>query len=375
MLNAAATAADVYTDFSGFNSMRKLARQDESKALHQVAKQFEGLFLQMMLKTMRKASFGDPLFGSQQGSMYRDLYDQQLALSLSQADSSSGGRGQHQGQGGLGLAAMLERQLGKQYGKQLAGSVEQNNAATAGQGLRPPVRLPWSAAALAAAAHRAAAVHSAQATAPVNKSTDTVGAGDANIALPDGAAASPRPRSPEEFVRQLWPHAQRAARELGTQPEVLIAQAALETGWGQAIIHNGHGANSHNLFNIKADGRWDGERMQVNTLEYEDGVAVRRRAAFRAYDSYAESFRDYVDFLRSNPRYQQALQQAHDPKAFVEALHSAGYATDPAYAAKVWRVMHSDTFRDSIAGLDAPVSGGDTATVAALKNTQGGTLS
>lgn len=382
MLSAAANAADVYTDFSGFGGLRKLARKDESKALPQVAKQFEALFLQMMLKSMRKASFGDPLFGSQQGDMYRDLYDQQLALSMSQADSERGGHG-------LGLAAMLERQLSKtlphtsKSAKQ--GSVSALNAThptPAAQPLRPPVRQSWSAA--VQAVNMSAPLSSAAPGIDVNT---RVGEGVDAVQASTPAAQTPRPDSPEAFVRQLWPQAQRAARELGTRPEVLLAQAALETGWGQGIIQDGHGSNSHNLFNIKADHRWDGKRMQVNTLEYEDGVAVRRRAAFRAYGSYEASFRDYVNFLRNNPRYQDALRQAHDPKAFIHALDAAGYATDPNYAAKVWRVMHSSPLQETVAELTSqPMvdAGGDSihaapnggaASHAVLKNVQDGTLS
>ncbi len=118
-------------------------------------------------------------------------------------------------------------------------------------------------------------------------------------------------------------------------PELLIAQAALETGWGRAIVHDGQGRSSHNLFGIKADSRWSGSRISVNSLEYEDGVAVRARAHFRSYDSFDQSFDDYAALVRASPRYRDALRQASDPRAYMHALQSAGYATDPLYAAKV----------------------------------------
>ncbi len=344
-MNSAAITADIYTDFSGFSGLRKLARQNERKALPQVARQFEALFLQMMLKSMRKASFGDPLLGSQQGKMYRDLYDQQLALSMSQADAA---RGSH----GLGLAAMLERQLGKTLPQATHPADKRVAPAPLGAqtppALRPLVRQSW------------AAVRLTTLPGSVKRVGTMAGVRGTGIGM-SAVAQAPQPHSPQAFIRQLWPQAQRAARELGTRPEVLLAQVALETGWGRGIVRDGRGASSHNLFNIKADHRWEGARMQINTLEYKGGVAVRQRAAFRAYDSYAASFRDYVKFLRSDPRYQNALRQAHDPRAFIDALDTAGYATDPHYGAKVWRVLHSRPLQEAVAGL-APASATQTLT-------------
>ena len=148
-----------------------------------------------------------------------------------------------------------------------------------------------------------------------------------------------RPESPDEFIRDLWPQAQGAAAELGVAPEVLVAQAALETGWGRSVSRGADGASSHNLFNIKADHRWGGEHVTISTLEYRDGVAVRERADFRAYDSFEESFRDYVDFLRANPRYGDVLANANDPQAYIQGLQDAGYATDPNYAKKIGSIL------------------------------------
>jgi flagellar protein FlgJ len=168
-----------------------------------------------------------------------------------------------------------------------------------------------------------------------------------------GVAVLDRPETaeafntPRDFVRQLWPHAQQAADELGVDPGILIAQAALETGWGKAVSRDAQGKSSHNLFNIKADSRWDGPAVTVNTLEYKDGMAKREVARFRAYDSYAESFNDYVDFLKSNNRYQNALGSANTNE-FVKELHAAGYATDPRYADKVLDIFGRDSFRTQL---------------------------
>ena len=141
--------------------------------------------------------------------------------------------------------------------------------------------------------------------------------------------------SPQEFVEALWPHAQEAAAELGMDPKMLLAQAALESGWGRAMAKAADGRDSHNLFGIKADRSWQGRSIAMPTLEYEDGVAVKRRAAFRSYDSFADSFRDYVGFLKANPRYTKALENADNPQRFIASLQKAGYATDPNYARKV----------------------------------------
>jgi flagellar protein FlgJ len=149
--------------------------------------------------------------------------------------------------------------------------------------------------------------------------------------------------SPAEFVQQLWPMAKQAADRIGVSPEVILSQAALETGWGKHVIKQANGESSHNLFNIKADSRWTGEKASVSTLEYRHGVAAKEQANFRSYDSYQQSFDDYVDFLQTQPRYQNALDNASDPEKFVEELHKSGYATDPDYADKIKRIMNGAT--------------------------------
>ena len=126
--------------------------------------------------------------------------------------------------------------------------------------------------------------------------------------------------SPVQFVEALMPLAESVASEIGVDPKVLLAQAALETGWGKHLVQRGEGGSSYNLFNIKADSRWDGDSAATMTLEFRDGVAQRERAAFRAYDSFEQSFRDYISFLKNSPRYQIALQSAGDPYAYLNQL-------------------------------------------------------
>jgi len=303
-MQAQATSAGIYTQFSGFTEMKTLSKKDPEKALQQVAKQLEGIFLQMMLKSMRKASFGNPLFGNDNSKLYRDMFDKQIALNMSE-------------QKGIGLAESLVRQMHRYIPSTAA---EKTPAATAS----PAQALPLK---------------------PLRRQT---------IAVP-AATSSTSFKSPQAFVHQLWPHAQQAAGELGVDPGILIAQAALETGWGKAISHDASGKSSHNLFNIKADARWHGPAVVVKTLEYDGGTARRETARFRAYDSFADSFRDYVKFLKSNQRYQTALG-TNSSSEFVKELHAAGYATDPRYADKILNIADRDSFRSQLAQVqsDAP---------------------
>jgi flagellar protein FlgJ len=154
--------------------------------------------------------------------------------------------------------------------------------------------------------------------------------------------------NPKEFVKRLWPWAQEAAEQLGLAPVTLLAQAALETGWGKHMMRLADGSPANNLFGIKADRRWEGGKVSSGTLEFEQGVAVRKKESFRAYDSLRDSFRDYVDFLRSNPRYSEALANSGDAKSFFSELQQAGYATDPAYAEKVVAVLESPEMKQAL---------------------------
>jgi flagellar protein FlgJ len=292
--------AQVYTDFSGLAALRARAREDEDAALDQVARQFESLFVQMMLKSMRDASFGGGLMDSKQSEFYREMYDKQIAMDIAHKQ-------------GIGLADVLKRQLG--------GGIAAPYRSLSPDGyLGMPITV--HPAAMPAPESGVAAQESAK--------------GPASIRL-DG--------SPESFLGQLWPMAQEAAARLNLAPEALLAQAALETGWGRHVMQHRGGDSSHNLFGIKADSRWRGNKVHVSTLEYRDGVALKTRANFRAYDSFSESFSDYVDFVQRNPRYQTALGRVEDPAAYFSALQEAGYATDPAYADKILRILDSAPMR------------------------------
>lgn len=286
-------ALNTWTDLSGFNQLRAQAKGDGKAALPAVAKQFEAIFTQMMLKSMREASPGEGMGDSEAGNAYRDMFDQQLSLSL-----SNGGRG-------LGIAQMLMRQLG---GK---------DAASSTPALNDTLRQLSGGAATA---------------------VDVV-----SKVLPGG--------DPVSFVRALAPHAQAAAAKLGVSVRALLAQAALETGWGKHLPQRSDGSSSFNLFGMKAGSSWGGDKVSVPTVEYEDGVAVRRRDQFRAYQTPSDSFADYARLVGDNPRYAAALGRGEDVAGFAQALRRGGYATDPAYAAKLTAIANSPQMREALASL------------------------
>lgn len=159
--------------------------------------------------------------------------------------------------------------------------------------------------------------------------------------------------SQEEFIAAVKPYAEKAAAELNINCDVLLAQAALETGWGKHLIHDDQGNNSFNLFNIKASSNWEGKSVGINSLEYNNGVARKERSDFRQYDNYVQSFSDYVSLLKNNPRYEQALAAGSDSGEYAEELQKAGYATDPSYADKIKSIMQSDCIRSAVDSVSA----------------------
>lgn len=281
---------DIVTDFSQFASLKANAREGDEQALQQAAEQFETLFLQNMLKSMRDASMGDPIFGQSNGdTVYRQMFDRQLASEVASGP-------------GVGLAELLVRQLGG----------------------TPPAATPKLTAATEPLVATAA-------PAKVDK---------------DAAWASPL-----EFARRLWPYAKRVATRLGTIPQAVIAQAALETGWGQRMMAHADGRSSHNFFGIKADGAWQGPAVTKPTVEYSDGVAQREVAKFRSYESPGAGFNDFVSFLKSNVRYRDVFGHGENIGSYAAALQQAGYATDPSYAHKIKAIADGDAMREALRGL------------------------
>ncbi len=309
----------VYTDMQSLAQLRGKVRADGSdqspETLRKVAGQFEAMFINMMLKTMRESSLGEGLMDNDQTKFYQGMYDQQISQELTKGK-------------GLGLADMLVRQLG-------------GASAAEATGERPRMTTdPFLGPAMSGRKN----VAQAGLTQP--QGMDNATAADATAV--SGSPSQWRPASREDFVADLWPHAERAAQTLGVDPRALLAQAALETGWGQHIMQQGRGRSSHNLFGIKADSRWSGPQAISRTVEYRDGILQREQASFRAYASPAESMADYAEFIRSNPRYKDALEVS-DPAQYLTELQSAGYATDPNYATKIMSIFNSDQFQMAVA--------------------------
>ncbi|GAB5453022.1 MAG: flagellar assembly peptidoglycan hydrolase FlgJ [Halioglobus sp.] len=320
-MNAAQGSA--FFDLQGLASLRAEAVATPSQAVEEVSAQFESLFVQMMVKSMRDATVKGGLFDSHQMDVYQGMFDQQVSLHLSR-------------QGALGLSDILVEQLdGGAPAPPRAGG----KAGLEQLGLLSSAAEPQSAPAM-----------------PVTGSRPDVAAAAASTAQPGAKVTEPaqqdwQPASPEEFIRSVWDHAVGAARRIGLDPLVLVAQSALETGWGKRVIQGADGRSSFNLFGIKAGNGWDGAAATVNTVEYRDGLAALERASFRVYDSLANSFEDYVDFLQSNPRYQQALEKVNDARDFLRELQGAGYATDPRYAEKIMGIMDTDAYRPVVENL------------------------
>ncbi|EGV30536.1 flagellar rod assembly protein/muramidase FlgJ [Thiorhodococcus drewsii AZ1] len=297
------------SDPSSYQALEKSAKQGGQAGLESAARAFEALMVGQMLKQMRSASFGDGIFDSEQTKLYQDLYDQQIASVISQGD-------------GMGIRKALLRQLAPQFS-------EHPDERDQGSSLRVPER---NTALRSFLRHQVDAGSSAD-----SGSVEKVASG-----IPEGVPASAigqstgqwPPAGPEDFVAYLKPYADRAAEALGMDTSILLAQSALETGWGKHVPRHADGSSSFNLFGIKADRSWEGDRVSVGTLEYRNGVAQRERAKFRAYEDPADSFVDYVAFLRRNPRYREALGSTN-AEDFIRGLQAAGYATDPSYASKV----------------------------------------
>ncbi|MBZ5755679.1 flagellar assembly peptidoglycan hydrolase FlgJ [Pseudomonas sp. S5(2021)] len=372
-LGAAGSAIDSgsYSDLNRLSQL-KVGDRDGEENVRKVAQEFESLFMNEMLKSMRSATdviAKDNPLNSQAARQYQDMYDQQLSVSLSR-----------QG-GGIGLADVLVRQLGKQTEgvsrpnpfAQVSEAITRSAQAGATEAAEKPAprdvskllaqrRLALPGRAIdrqLAAARQAAEADASQAGVQAGEGGKVKPLVDLDwrpaqtaqaFAVPTERAltvngvepasqtvAKTRFSSPAEFIATMLPMAEKAARRLGVEARYLVAQAALETGWGKSMIRQKDGSNSHNLFGIKATG-WSGKSAEVTTTEYVGGKAHKERAGFRAYGSFEESFNDFVGLLERNDRYRGALQVASasgDSEQFMRELQKAGYATDPRYASKV----------------------------------------
>jgi flagellar protein FlgJ len=292
-------------DVQGVDALRRTARSSPQEGMKQASRQFEALFMQMMLKSMRDATSSESMFSSSQEKTYTSMLDQQLSQSLS-------GRG-------LGLAEAMFTQLSRTKGSEATQPAISSGKQMPGAG---PLSTPLASG---AEVHASAQVpdlsfyEKATAEATMSRSI-----------LPQAHV--------EQFMSRMLPAAQRASQASGVPAQLIMAQAALESGWGKREIRTGDGKTSFNVFGIKADKSWKGPVVEAATTEYVNGVAQKTQARFRAYSSYDESFADYARFMTSNPRYANVLATP-DPAQAAHGLQRAGYATDPNYGGKLVRIM------------------------------------
>lgn len=306
-------------DLQGLQRLKHTARQDPQEGVKSAARDFEAIFLRMMLKSMREATPQSGLLDSQQARFYTEMLDKQWAQELS-------GKG-------FGLAEKLVEQL--QSSGMVPGGERAGEPLIAGIPRGTP-RVLKSDAGEAAVASTA-------------RERGFLGALDARSAAQ--AAGQPAPETPSRgedtrpahvarFVDSLRGPAEAAARQTGVPAELILAQAALETGWGRYEIPTADGGNSHNLFGIKAGSQWRGDTTDIVTTEYADGRPEKRVDRFRVYDDYQAAFTDYARLIGDNPRY-AGVVTATDGAQAARALQAGGYATDPRYADKLIAVMES----------------------------------
>ena len=259
----------------GLDKLRLQSKQSPDQALKGAAQQFEQVFLNMMLKSMREATPQEGMFDNEQTKMFTGMLDQQLAQRMSSGH-------------GVGLAAVMVRQL----------------------------------------------QHSSM-------GADAAAPGVSGAGVKTSIPSAYNENFQQDFVKKLMPHAEQASEATGVPAHLMVGQAALESGWGRREIKMADGTNSHNLFGIKAGASWNGKVAEVMTTEYHNGVAHKQVEKFRAYDSYADGFKDYANTLSNNPRYSEVLKRGDSAQGFATALQQAGYATDPHYAEKLNKVIKS----------------------------------
>ena len=308
MKSDALTSQPFVLDLKAGADLRAKLKDDPQGGLKQVAQQFEGMLLQMMLKSMREATPQDGPMDSDQTRFFTSIMDQQLAQNLA-------------AQGKLGFAKTIERQFGNNL---VAGT--------------PPVS--------------ANPIEALQRSLIARQAANSAGLSGRSAGAERVRSAPAAPGSPggnNDFVNRIWPHALEAAKAIGVPPQFLVAHSALESGWGRSEIRAADGAPSFNIFGIKAGRNWQGASVEVTTTEYVDGSAQTVREKFRVYGSYAEAFRDYASLLKGNTRFSGVLGQ-QDGAQFARSLQQSGYATDPMYADKLSRIINGTTLRQSLLG-------------------------
>jgi len=293
-------------DVKNLRSIKTAAKQNSPEALKAAAKQFEGLFINMMLKSMRDAV---PKSGMNEGpaqKTYTSMLDQQLSQNIAQR--------------GIGIADMMIKQL---KARENTIAPDASNLGNTPQAKVSAISNEQSPIAQMAKYQEQLAIQAAK------EAADQPSMGQR---LFNGV---------QDFVNGIADGAQVASQITGIPAAFITAQAALESGWGKRQILNQDGSTSHNLFGIKAGGSWTGKVAKVWTTEFINGAYQKVLADFRSYDSYEESFKDYAALLKNSPRYRGVIANGSSPGGFAEGLQSAGYATDPNYAAKLKSIIQN----------------------------------
>jgi flagellar protein FlgJ len=354
---------DVYTDLNSLQSINAIGREDKDQALHKVAEQFESMFVKMMMKSMRDANKvfqEDSIMHSPQEDFYQQMYDDQMSVSLT-------------GKQGIGLADVIYRQLNQDYGdvsdrktvqwqplddrrKNYSHAIDFNQIEKKNTQLKP-------VSTNAGFEIDASFVNRNKQTPEANKNDVIKSDVIKNDAMKndvsqktieiDSAEKIQKFETPEDFIKNLYPAAEKIAKEMGISPKAIISQAALETGWGKFMIHSeendqGIKENSFNFFGIKADSRWKGDKVSITTHEYREGKRVSEKADFRSYPNIEAGLKDYSSFLKAE-RYEKAMAAGTDVEKYAKELQQAGYATDPQYAKKISRIANSELMKNTLA--------------------------
>ncbi|MFZ6778390.1 flagellar assembly peptidoglycan hydrolase FlgJ [Undibacterium sp. Ji83W] len=292
-------------DSKGLDELKQSARNNSPEAIKGAAQQFEALFMNMMLKSMRQAGGQDGPFDSEQSRMYTSMLDQQLSQTMAKK--------------GVGLADVLVRQLSNNAMNQaLEGDTSSKSANASSTG-------------------NFGNMGSSASVRGINTYLD-------NLKFEQMPANAPKtaytgPNHVREFQEKLAVHAEQASQETGIPAKFMLGQAALESGWGRREIKTADGSSSHNIFGMKATKGWKGKTVDAVTTEYVNGVAQRKVEKFRAYDTYADAFKDYASLITKNPRYENVIANSKDASSFAQGLQKAGYATDPEYANKLTKII------------------------------------
>ncbi|PCI55143.1 MAG: flagellar assembly peptidoglycan hydrolase FlgJ [Methylophilaceae bacterium] len=296
-------------DANSLNNLKVAAKANSPESIKEAAKQFEAVFINMVMKSMRAATPQDGLFDNEQSKTFTAMLDQQLSENLATK--------------GVGLAEILTRQLtiasnGPTSAMEQAVSADDGKK-TDTMGLNPLIPALLKSSGYAAPTASTSAV-----AAPAKMPTGLRGHSAA-------------------FHQRMSHHAEVASKATGMPANYMLGQAALETGWGRREIKGSDGSNSHNLFGIKATGGWKGKVAETTTTEYINGVKTKQVEKFRAYDSYAESFKDFANLIQNNPRYKSVMENVNSISGYANAMQNSGYATDPNYAHKLASVINKVT--------------------------------